>query len=144
MGRTVHPCRPRLPSVSADVSAWFDQYVAVFAACGRGERPASDVLDFYGAPILLTTDDTVVQLEDRDQIAGWVQGQVDGMIAADYARTDVLDQVVTPINAKTSLLRGEFSRRARDEREIQRLTVTYLITGSDDERRISALMLHPA
>lgn len=128
--------------MSSTVAAWFDQYLDVFAACGRGERPASDVLGFYSAPLLLTSDDTAARLTDDDQIAGWVQGQVDGMVANGYVRTDVLEQTVSPINAHTSLVSGRFSRRRGDGTEIHALTVTYLITGSGDGRRISALMLH--
>jgi uncharacterized NTF2-like protein DUF6841 len=64
--------------VDGDVSRWFDDYLAVFAACGRGERPITDVLDYYRAPLLLSTDDVVLTLSTVDDVAAWVQSQVDG------------------------------------------------------------------
>ena len=130
--------------MKAGVDEWFAEYLAVFAACGRGERPAADVLAFYAIPLLLTSDDVAVSLGSTDEISSWVQGQVDGMLAAKYADTVVLAGGSTILNRNTALYRGEFSRRSRDGSEISTMTVTYLITGSPEERVISALVLHSA
>jgi hypothetical protein len=50
----------------ADTRAWFNDYLLAFAACGRG---ASDdlgaLIDYYGVPLLLTTDADAVTLMMR-------------------------------------------------------------------------------
>ena len=61
---------------SASVSRWFDDYVEVFAAAVRGERPVSELLDCYAVPLTLTTDEGAVSLSTRDQLAAVIQGQV--------------------------------------------------------------------
>jgi hypothetical protein len=40
-----------------EVSAWFDEYLAAFAACGRGEAETASLLAHYGVPLMVTTDD---------------------------------------------------------------------------------------
>lgn len=128
--------------MSPDLSAWFGGYLDVFAACGRGERPCADVLGFYAVPLLLTTDDVVLTLLSSDEIASWVQGQMDGMLAADYARSVVLESDTTMLNRQTAMHRASFSRQSRDGSEINHITCSYLITGIAEARRISGLVLH--
>jgi len=98
---------------SSEVSRWFGEYLDAFAACGRGEKDAAFLLANYGVPLLLTTDDGFFALTSDDQVVAAVQQQVDGMRAADYARS-----------------------------EIGRLTATYLVTGGAAGRRISVLAVH--
>ena len=50
-----------------DVRRWYADYLEAFAACGRGERPVEDLLEFYGVPMVLTTDDTVSTFITADQ-----------------------------------------------------------------------------
>jgi hypothetical protein len=128
--------------MDTEVDRWFAEYLTVFAACGRGERPASDLLGCYAVPLLLTSDDAVVSFATADEVTGWVQSQVEALLAADYDRTEVLDLDVAALNANTALCRGTFSRQRTDGVEIMRLTVSYVIIGAADSRRISALLLH--
>jgi hypothetical protein len=127
---------------SSDVSRWFAEYLDAFAACGRGERDPASLLAYYGVPLLLTTDDRVLALTSDDQVVAVAQQQVDGMRAADYHRSAVLDSEVTVLNATSALYRGSFSRRRGDGGEIGRLTATYLVTDGPVGRRISALVVH--
>jgi hypothetical protein len=126
----------------SDVSRWFGEYLGVFAACGRGERDPASLLAYYGVPLLLTTDGGCLALTSDDQVVAAVQQQVDGMRAADYDHSQVLDSEVTILNATSALCRGTFSRRRRDGGEISRLTATYLVTDGSVGRRISALAVH--
>lgn len=71
-------------------------------------------------------------------VAG-VQPQIDGMRAAGYSRTEILDSEVTVLNAASAIFRGTFSRLRSDGGEIGRLTATYLVTESAVGRRISVL-----
>jgi hypothetical protein len=52
---------------SGDVGRWFaEEYLDAFAACGRGERDAASLLDYYGVPLLLATDDGFFALTGDD------------------------------------------------------------------------------
>jgi hypothetical protein len=124
------------------VRRWFGDYLDAFAACGRGEREADALLAHYGVPLLLATDDGFIALTGDDQVVAAAQQQIDGMRAADYDHSDVLTSDVTVLNATSALYRGAFSRRRADGTEINRLTVTYLVTDGSAGRRISALALH--
>jgi hypothetical protein len=126
----------------SDVSRWFDEYLEVFAACGRGEGDARSLLAYWAVPFLVSTDDGFVALKNEDQVVAVAQQQIDGMRAAAYDRSELLGSEVTSLNATTALYRGEFSRQRADGDEINRLTLTYLVTDGAVGRRISALVVH--
>ena len=121
---------------------WFGEYLDTFAACGRGERETTSLLAYYGVPLLLTTDSGFFALTSDDQVVAAVQQQVDGMRAAGYYRSEILDSEVAVLNSTSALYRGTFSRRRSDAGEISRLTATYLVTDGAAGRRISVLAVH--
>jgi hypothetical protein len=127
---------------NSDVSRWFGEYLDAFAACGRSERDPASLLAYYGVPLLLTSDDGCLALISDDQVVAAVTQQVEGMRAAGYHHSQVLDSQVTVLNATSALYRGTFSRRRRGGGEISRLTVTYLVTDGPVGRRIAALAVH--
>jgi hypothetical protein len=128
---------------SGDVGRWFaEEYLDAFAACGRGERDAASLLDYYGVPLLLTTDDGFFALTGDEQVVAVARQQVESMRAAGYDRSEILDSEVTVLNSASALYRGSFSRRRSDGTEIGRLTVTYLVTDGPSGRRISVLAAH--
>jgi hypothetical protein len=127
---------------NSDVGRWFGEYLGAFAACGRGERDTAALLAYYGVPLLVTTDDGFFALTTDDQVVAVVRQQVDGMRAAAYDRTQILDSEVTVLNSASALYRGTFSRQRSDGSEINRLTMTYLVTDGPAGRRISAFAVH--
>ncbi len=127
---------------SDEVSRWFGEYLEVFAACGRGERDAGSLLGYYGVPLLLTTDEGFVALTSGEQVVGVLRQQVDGLRAAGYARTEVLDREVTVLNSTSALYLGTFSRQREDGGEVGRVTGTYLVTDGEAGPRISVLAVH--
>ena len=127
---------------NSDVSRWFDEYLDAYAACGRGERDTASLLAYYGVPLLVTTDSGFFALTTGDQVVAVVQQQIDGMRAAAYDRSEILDSEVTALNAASALYRGTFSRQRGDGSEISRLTMTYLVTDGPAGRRISAFAVH--
>jgi hypothetical protein len=129
---------------SNDVSGWFAEYLAAFAACGLGQSDTDSLLGYYGVPLLLTTDGGFFVLTSDDQVVAALQQQVDGMRAARYAGSEIVDSEVTVLNAKSAVYRGTFSRRRSDGGEINRLTATYLVTDGAAGRRISVLAIHGA
>lgn len=126
----------------SDVTRWFGEYLDAFAACGRGEAETASLLDYGGVPLLVSTDDGFFALTTDDQVIAVMQQQVDGMRAASYSRSEVLDSAVTVLNSVSALYRGTFSRRRNDGSEINRLTGTYLVTDGAEGRRISVLAVH--
>jgi uncharacterized NTF2-like protein DUF6841 len=127
-----------------DVRNWFSEYLATFAACGRGDGGAASLLAYYGVPLLVATDDGFVAVASEDQVVGVAQQQIDGMRASDYDHTDVLESEVSVVNATSALYRGEFSRVGADGAEISRVRLSYLVTDGPVGRRISALLVHSA
>ena len=103
-----------------DVSRWFDGYLDAFAACGRGDTETAGLLAYYGVPLLVTTNDGFSPLTRDDQVVAVMQQQVDGMRAAGYSRSEVLDSEVTVLNSTSALYRGTFSRRRSDGSERSR------------------------
>ena len=86
------------------------------------------MVGYYGAPLVLTTDDVLMSLGTSGEVVAWLQTQVDGMLAASYDHTEILASDVTVLNRNTAALRAELSRRRMDSDEINQMTVTYLIT----------------
>ena len=127
---------------SSDVSRWFGEYLDAFAACGRGETETGALLEYYGVPLLLTTDGGSAALTSDEQVVAALQQQVEGMRAAGYARTEILGSEVAVVNSASALYRGTFSRQRGDGDEIGRLTATYLVTDGAAGRRISVLAVH--
>lgn len=125
-----------------DLRAWFDDYIEAFAASARGETDTRPLLDFYGVPLIVTTDDGAVRLTTEDQVVSTVQGQVDALHAEGYASTAVLGFVATPINASSALLSTAMSRHNAAGDELNVVAMTYLVT--DGPRRIAVMAVHSA
>jgi hypothetical protein len=127
-----------------DVRRWFGEYLEAFAACGRGESDTASLLEYYGVPMLITTADGFYALTTDEQVVAAMQPQVDGMRAASYDHSVILDSEVTVLNPTSALLQATFSRQRSDGSEIQQLTGTYLVTDGAEGRRISVLAIHSA
>lgn len=127
---------------SADVQRWFDEYLAVFAAAARGQRPMSDLLARYAVPLTITTDSGVVALTNTDQVAAVIEDQIDGLRAQRYRSTALLSAAVTELNAASALYRGAFVRHDVDGAEIGRVAVTYLLIDGADGPQIGVLASH--
>ena len=124
----------------AELRAWFEDYLRAFAACCRGEfDDVRELLEFYGVPLLLTTDAKVLALTREDDVVEAVRPQIERLRAADYDRTETVDSETHVLNATTTLHRADFSWLRADGSEIARARVTYVITDGANGRRLSAL-----
>jgi hypothetical protein len=124
------------------IRAWFEEYLKALAACGRGEADDLDaLLEYYGVPLLVTTDDAARALTVADDVVGFARQQVEGMRAASYHHTETIESEVTTLNTTSVLYRANFARRRADGGEIGRLGVTYLITHGPAGLRISAVAI---
>lgn len=127
---------------SGTVGRWFDEYLEVFAAAVRGERPIAALLDCYAVPLTLTTDEGAISLSTDDQLAAVIQGQVDGLRAQNYHHTTLSHAEVTVLNASSALYRGAFVRYDIDGAELGRVAVTYLLVEGPDAAQIAVLASH--
>ena len=128
--------------VLEEVRAWFENYLRAYAACCRGDSDdVGQLLDYYGVPLLLTTDASALALTRSEDVVDVVGQQVERLRAADYDRTTTLDSETSLLNATTALHRADFSWLRADGSEIARLRVTYVITDGVGGRRISALVV---
>ena len=124
-----------------EVRAWIESYLRAYAACCRGDSDDTrQLLEFFGVPLLLTTDATAVALTGEDEVVGAVGQQIDRLRAAGYDRTRTLDSETTILNASTALHRAHFAWLRADDSEIARMGLAYVITHGVIGRRISALI----
>jgi len=126
----------------AEVTRWFDGYVAAFVAIGRGDAEVRRFLDYYAVPLVLSIDQGTRHLIDEEQLLAAMGEQVDGLRAANFDRSDELAAETTVLNGTCAIHRGRFARYRADGTEITRFDSTYLITDSPAGRRISALVIH--
>jgi hypothetical protein len=130
-------------AVSTDaVTRWFDEYLDTFAACVRGEQDMARLLDHYGVPLIVTSDDGVTTLMTDDEASAVLQGMVDGLRALGYHHTEVLNSQVTLLNSTSAVYRGTMSRRDRSDAEIGCPTIGYLVTEDAAGLRIAVLATH--
>jgi hypothetical protein len=126
----------------AEVRAWFESYLRAYAACCRGDTDdARQLLEYFGVPLLLTTDATAVALTSDDDVVDAVGQQIERLRAAGYERTETLDSDTTMLNATTAIHRAHFSWLRSDGSEIARMRLAYVITHGVSGRRISALVV---
>ena len=128
---------------STAARAWFQEYLAEYGACGRGDRESIErLIEHSDAPLLLTSDARVESLLSRADVAAAIQRQIDGLRDVGHHRSAVLDSSVELVNAVTAIYRAYISRERGDGSEIGRLRVTYVLVDGATGPRISALLVH--
>ncbi|WP_395310921.1 hypothetical protein V4U86_09080 [Mycobacterium sp. AMU20-3851] len=127
---------------TGSVQRWFDDYLEIFAAATRGDRPVAQLLDCYAVPLLLTTDEGAINLSTRDELAAVIQSQIDGLRAQRYRSTALISAEVTELNASSAVYRGAFVRRDVGGAELGRVAVTYLLVEGADGAQIAVLASH--
>jgi len=132
-------------TVETEVRAWFAAYLDTFAslAAGGGADEES-LLDFYGVPLVIVTDDCCSALLDRAAVVGVARSMADGLLRADYAGSTVHHLDVRPLNARAVLVEGVFGRRDRKGVEFERLGVTYLVAKTADGWRFTSMVVSTA
>lgn len=128
---------------TAEAGRWFAAYLVDFVALGRGDiADRRRLLDHYGVPLLVSTDEGTMFLADEQQVLAVLGRQLDGMHAEGYDRTEELDAQTTVLNATCAIHHGRFARLRADGSEIARVELSYVITNGPAGPRISALIVH--
>jgi hypothetical protein len=128
-----------MPMDAGAVSAWFDDYLETFAACVRGEQEMSTLLAKYGVPLIITSDDGVIEVMTDDEAAAIIQSLVDGLRALGFHHIEVLHPEVTVLNATSAVYRATMSRRNQSGDEIGCPTISYLVTDDVAGMRVKVL-----
>ena len=123
---------------------WFDDYLEVLASCGRGDRDAAALLDYWGVPLCLTAGDACMTLTSDEDVVAAAQQQMDGLRAAGYHHSDLLALDVDVLNAASALCRAELLRKDGDGGDLGRLTATYFVVGTPRGPRAAAWAIHDA
>lgn len=126
-----------------EVLSWFERYLGVFVALGRGD--AHDVrllLDYYDVPLLLGTDAGTTVLASEQDVLAVCRQQVHGMRAAGYDHSERIVGETIVLNRSCATHRASFARRRADGSQIAEIEATYLIADQPTGRRISAILLH--
>jgi hypothetical protein len=126
-----------------EAERWFADYLTDFMALARGDvTDPRRILDHYGVPMLISTDDGPMFLADEEHVLGMAGRQIDGMRAKGYDRTEQLESATNVLNATCAVHQGRFAWLRADGSEIARVEVSYVITDGPAGRRISALLVH--
>jgi len=128
-----------MPLDAGAVSRWFDDYLDTFAACVRGEQEMASLLARYGIPLVITSDDGVIEVMTDDEAAAVIQSLVDGLRALGFHHIVVLHPEVTVLNSMSAIYRATMSRRNQAGDEIGCPTITYLVTDDVGGLRIKVL-----
>ncbi|MEJ2888734.1 DUF6841 family protein [Actinomycetospora aeridis] len=127
---------------TSDVTTWFDAYLDLFVALGRGDRDDVEaILDFYGVPMLLSAPGASGWLHETDQVIGVIRGQVEGLRYAAFDRTVVEDASTVLLNDSCARHEGRFIRLTADATVIADFRGSYLIADGPDGPRIAALVV---
>jgi len=131
-------------TVETEVRAWFAAYLDTFASLAGEGADEESLLDFYGVPLVIVTDDRCLALPDRAAVVRVVRSMADGLLRADYAGSTVHRLDVRSLNARAVLVEGEFGRHDRKGGEFERIGVTYLVAKAADGWRFTSIVVTTA
>ena len=124
------------------VDRWFSQYLEDFEAVARGERQVDALLERYAVPLLITVDDSVVQMPSPEEVTRVVGAQLDKLRSESFARSVKVSGETTVLNAASAIRREVLSRRRHDSTEVDRVEMTYLIINAGQGLRIAVMAVH--
>jgi len=124
------------------VDSWFRGYLEDFAAAARGERPVDVLLERYAVPLIITVEDSVVQMSSPQDVTRVVGAQLDKLRSESFATSVEVSGETTVLNAASAIRREVLSRRRLDSSELDRVEMTYLVTDAGQGLRISVMVLH--
>jgi hypothetical protein len=132
---------PGLDATAAEISDWYGGYLDTFTSLAAGERTDLDsVLNFFGVPLVIVTDDRFLALSTRDEVLGTAKALIDQLLQVNYASSTVHRLDIRPFNIRAVLVEGEFSRHDRRGDELERFGTTYLVAKTDEGWRFTSIV----
>jgi hypothetical protein len=128
-------------AIAGDVRPWYDQYLETFTSLAAGEHTdVEELLAYFGAPLVIITEDLYQALTTRDAVLRAAQNLIDQLRRANYAGSTVHRLDIRPFNARTALVDGVFSRHDRAGNELERFGTAYLVARTDEGWRFTAIV----
>jgi glyoxylase-like metal-dependent hydrolase (beta-lactamase superfamily II) len=125
-------------AVAREVTQWFfDDYLTTWVnvCAGTTERGPEFILDYWSAPLSLSSDEGGRWILDEAGVVALLQQLHERLRAAGYTHTAVLDQNVAVYNANGAAVEAIWSRQRADGTEIERVAIHFeLMRGSNGWR----------
>jgi hypothetical protein len=128
-------------AIVGDVRAWYDRYLETFTSLAAGEHAdIEEILAYFGAPLVIITEDRYQALPTRDAVLSTAQTLIDQLRRANYAGSTVHRLDIRPLNARAALVDGVFSRHDPAGNELERFDTAYLVARTDEGWRFTAIV----
>lgn len=127
----------------ASVRQWYQEYLNAWASAVHGDLAERErVMSFYAFPLVVTSDRGARVVGSADEMLAFVKREADRLRPDGYSHTVALRADLISLNAKTTIYRGEISRRRTDGSEIARVDASYLIASGANGPRIYVIAGH--
>jgi hypothetical protein len=131
-------------SVSDEVTSWFfDDYLPTWVgvAAGTIARGPEFILDYWAAPLHLSTEQGGQWFQDAPAVVQFLEETQSRLQAEGYAYTDVPDQRVSVYSEGGAAIDVIWSRCRADGSEIERLAAHFEISRSQEGWRVVGIQL---
>jgi hypothetical protein len=131
----------RSDDTAEDVRTWFGQLNETFAAVASGASQMDALVANYAVPVFLTTDTEHVVLEDPEAIAAYMGSVISALRNEGYVTTEMEREEISIINERAAIIDVDVVRMRGDRSLIAGLSAVEIAVRSDEEWRISAVMV---
>ncbi|WP_372571664.1 DUF6841 family protein [Ruegeria jejuensis] len=126
--------------LTQDLFQWvFSDYVPTWAAIGRSERDAKDILNYWSVPMFAASMHGIGWLMDEEAVIGLLATTHAPLKTSGYDNTKPLDRAITVYNDHSASADAIWSRRRADETEIERVATHFDIRLTEAGWRIIGL-----
>ncbi|MFJ5725929.1 hypothetical protein [Streptomyces sp. NPDC093149] len=115
-------------AVRTEVTHWFfDDYLPTWVGVGSGAIPRGPefILDYWAAPLHISSPASREWLFDGDAVVAWLERSQTELRAEGYSHTVVPDRRVTVYHDAGAAVEAIRSRRRPDDSEIERLAAHF-------------------
>jgi hypothetical protein len=131
---------PEDPVVSEIRTWFFGQYVAKWVSIGASkDGDPRAIFQYWGVPMYASSPNMNRWLMTDDDVLSLLSANQKPLQAANYTHTEVLDSAITAFNNKSGSVDAIWSRRRRDESEIERRAVHFEVRRTELGWRVIAL-----
>lgn len=126
--------------LTEELITWvFEAYLPAWAAIGRSERPADDILDYWSIPFFAASMHGTGWLTTRAEVLGLLETTHAPLKTGGYDHTKPLDRAITVFNENAACADAIWSRRNAQGQEIERVATHFDLRRLDQGWRMIAL-----